>query len=64
VGTDPPATVDLPTPPLPDATVMTLVTPLILDFEGGAPLLGITGAGFGSRRGMPWPSATSLHRLD
>jgi hypothetical protein len=43
---------------------MTLVTPLILDFDGGAPLLGITGAGFGSRRGIPWLLATSLHRQD
>lgn len=50
---DLPATVDLPTPPFPEATVMIRCTPLILDLDGGAPLLGIVGAGFGSRLGMP-----------
>jgi hypothetical protein len=33
---------------------MTRCTPLILDFDGGAPRLGIVGAGFDSRRGIPW----------
>jgi hypothetical protein len=42
---------------------MTLVTPLILDFEGGAPRLGITGAGFGSRRGIPYDLALIFHDL-
>lgn len=50
-----PATVDFPTPPLPEATTIILSTPFILDFWGGpgGPLRGIVGAGLGFRRGRP-----------
>lgn len=51
---DSPATVLLPTPPLPLATTTICLTPLILDFWGGAPLLGMVGGGFGLRFGIPY----------
>ena len=48
-----PATVLLPTPPLPDATTMIRLTPLIRDFSGGPPRLGNDGGGFATLLGIP-----------
>lgn len=57
---DSPATVLLPTPPLPLATTTICLTPLILDFWGGAPLLGMVGGGFGLRFGIPYGRQLSV----
>jgi len=55
------ATVDLPTPPLPLAMAMTLLTPSMGDEEGTLPAAaGFGAAGFGAGAGSTSPLASFL----